>query len=414
MQRLPKFCPNDRCRYHHIERAPAGTFVRYGRHHTAAFGAVQRFRCRSCRRTFSSQTLSIDYYVKRPVDYRRLRRAMDECAGVRACARTLGISANCVINRTMRAARAALWQHARVLEHISLGEDLASDGFESYAVSHYFPNNLHTLAGVDSQYVYAIDGVTIRRKGRMTDGQKRRRDELEQRWRADRRGVEKSFARIVEQAVRLHAESARARLTLYTDKKTDYMRACSDSAAVVGWRRLGRFIHRRISSRAARTVDNPLFAVNYIDRELRKDLHEHTRETVCFARSQNLQMERLAIYTAEHNAAKRYRINQPAADTATHASVAGVEAHTLADIRRGLYRNRKFFTRTSLPEWAQRIWRRSYPTPLREAPEYRPEYLTVGIPYPGEWSTERRMKAAARAAGRAHSGDDGANSPDQR
>ncbi len=412
MQRLPKFCPNDRCRYHRVDRVPAGTFVRYGRHHTAAWGPVQRFRCRSCRRTFSTQTLSIDYYAKRPVDYRRLRRAMDECAGVRACARSLGISANCVTNRTMRAARSALWQHARVLEHISLGEDLASDGFESYAVSHYFPNNLHTLAGVESQYVYAIDGVTIRRKGRMTASQKHRREQLEQHWRADPRGIEKSFARVVEQAVRLHAESSRVRLTLYTDKKTDYMRACAASAAVVGWRQSGRFIHRRISSRAARTVDNPLFAVNYIDRELRKDLHEHVRETVCFARNENLQMERLAIYTAEHNAGKRYRINQPAADTATHASVAGVEAGTLAGIRRGLYRSRKFFTRTELPEWAARIWRRSYPTPLRETPEYRPGYLLVGIPYPSEWPPWRRIKAAATAG--AHGGEEGATSADHR
>ena len=412
MKRLPKFCPNDRCRYHNAKRVPEGTFVRYGRHHTAAHGPVQRFRCRSCGRTFSSQTLSIDYYVKRPVDYRRLRRAMSECASVRGCARTLGISANCVVNRTMRAARSALWQHARVLEHISLGEELAADGFESYAVSQYFPNNLHTLAGVDSQYVYAIDGVTIRRKGRMTDGQKHRRDELEQRWRADRRGVEKSFARIVEQAVRLQAESARVQLTLHTDKKRDYLRACAGSAAVVGWRRHGRFIHRRTSSRAARTVNNPLFAVNYIDRELRKDLHEHTRETVCFARNQNLQMERLAIYTAEHNAAKPYRVNQPAADSATHASIAGVEAGTLAGIRRGLYRSRKFLTRTALPQWAERIWRRSYSTPLREAPEYRPEYLTVGIPYPSEWPEKRRIKASEAAATRR--GDAGTHSADHR
>ena len=400
MQRMPKFCPNDRCRYHRVCRVPEGTFVRYGRHHTAAFGAVQRFRCRSCGRTFSSQTLSIDYYVKRPVDYRRLLRAMGECVGVRACARSLGISANCVTNRTMRAARSALWQHARALEHISLGEDLAADGFESFAVSQYFPNNLHTLAGVDSQYVYAIDGVTIRRKGRMTGSQRRRREQLERRWRADRRGVEKSFARIIEQAVRLHAQSARVRLTLHTDKKSEYLRACAGSAAVVHWRGIGRFAHRRTSSRAARTVDNPLFAVNYIDRQLRKDLHEHTRETVCFARNENLQMERLAIYTAEHNAAKPFRINQPVGNTATHASVAGIEAHTIADIRRRLYRSRKFFTRVELPEWAERIWRRGYPTPLRQTPEYRPGYLLVGIPYPAKRPTGRPVDAPATSAAR--------------
>jgi|GEM_PF-4274898 len=46
-----------------------------------------------------------------------------------------------------------------------------------------------------------------------------------------------------------------------------------------------RATHRRYSSRLPRTVGNPLFPVNYIDRECRKDMAEYVRETIRFARS---------------------------------------------------------------------------------------------------------------------------------
>jgi hypothetical protein len=57
----------------------------------------------------------------------------------------------------------------------------------------------------------------------------------------------------------------------------------------------------RFPSTAPRTTGNPLFAVNYADREIRKDLAEHRRETVCFARSAAMSMARLWVYVADHN-----------------------------------------------------------------------------------------------------------------
>jgi len=37
-----------------------------------------------------------------------------------------------------------------------------ADGFESFCVSQYFPNNIQLLVGSDSQHVYQIDYATIR------------------------------------------------------------------------------------------------------------------------------------------------------------------------------------------------------------------------------------------------------------
>ena len=382
MPRLPAFCPNHECSLHHRVGDRRKAFVRNGSHRTGAFGRVQRYRCRECGRSFSAQTMSIDYYAKRRVCYRRLRRALGECGSVRAVGRTLHVSPATACNRIMRAARAALWQHAELDAYLRLKEDLAADGFESYWVSKYFPNNINLLAGSCSRYLYAFDAATIRRKGAMSEAQLRRREELEQRWRADPGAVEESFSRLVESMIRLHAESSRVHLTLFTDEKYDYARALSASGVIAHWREQERFSHITISSTVPRTRDNPLFPVNYLDREFRKDLHEHTRKSVCFARNANLQMERMAIYAAEHNTAKRYLINQPVADHATHATTAGIPARVVASVRYGLYRRRAFYTKVSLSPWAERIWKREYDTPLKERREYRPGYLTQGIPYP--------------------------------
>jgi hypothetical protein len=61
--------------------------------------------------------------------------------------------------------------------------------------------------------------------------------------------------------------------------------------------------------------------VNYLDREIRKDLAEHHRETVCFARSQLMSDARMWIYLVWHNTDKPYRIS-PRQDV-SHAEAAG-------------------------------------------------------------------------------------------
>ncbi|MBL8967752.1 MAG: hypothetical protein JNG85_12145 [Spirochaetaceae bacterium] len=136
----------------------------------------------------------------------------------------------------------------------------------------------------------------------------------------------------------------------------------------------GRLVHRTVSSRAARTRANPLFPVNYLDRELRKDLHEHVRETVCFGRNINRQMERLALYIFAHNYRKRYRIPN---DRRSHAEVAGYDPRRIAVELKLVWKRRAFLSLTETTPSMRDSWLRLRETPLKKGKDYLPRYAAA-------------------------------------
>jgi hypothetical protein len=276
------------------------------------------------------------------------------------------ISPDSVSNRISRLARQYISANAELLSAITLSEDVVADGFESFAVSQYYPNNIQLLGGSESQYVLFADYATLRRKGRMTPWQKHLRTQLEKVYRTDPKAVEISFTKLLDVLAGLLARKAKESVTLSTDEKTAYAVALIKHPVL--WEALlnGQLHHQRIPSRRARTRANPLFTVNYLDRQLRKDLAEHVRETVRFARNVCNSMERLWVAIGAHNFYKRYRVNDPVSVERTHADEAGISE---ADQRRALKKittQRRFLSFQSLPSAFQTCWKRSYDTPLRK------------------------------------------------
>jgi hypothetical protein len=130
-------------------------------------------------------------------------------------------------------------------------------------------------------------------------------------------------------------------------------------------------MHRTISSRAARTRANPLFPVNHLDRELRKDLHEHARETVCFGRNVNRQMERLTLYLWWHNYRKPHRAR---GDPRSNAEVAGYDPKGVRDGLRWIWNRRAWLSLTDLTDSMLDSWLRARRTPFRQGPDYLPRF----------------------------------------
>jgi len=134
--------------------------------------------------------------------------------------------------------------------------------------------------------------------------------------------------------------------------------------------------HICISSKKARTVTNPLFSVNYIDREIRKDNSDHVRETVQFARNTANAMDRLAVYRLYHNFLKPYRINCSTDSTATHGTVAGISENKIKAELKTIFTQRRFLGKHWMLNIADRkLWCRCISTPMSKAADYLPGYV---------------------------------------
>jgi hypothetical protein len=372
MRFRPPFCPNKHCTHHLDPDTPEGKALRrvkwfapFGWYDTKIRGPVPRFRCRHCGRTFSRQTFRLDYYVKRAVDYDQLRDRLTSCSSVRAVGKSLKISPDSVSNRISRLSRQYTSACAMLLSVLVAEEAVVADGFESFAVSQFFPNNITLLGGADSQYVLFADYATLRRKGRMTKWQKHLREQLEKLYRADPGAVKASFTRLLDTVADLASRTEQRPFCLRTDKKHDYRRALAGHRTLAAAQRAGTFTHATFDSKAARTTSNPLFTVNYLDRQLRKDLAEHVRETTRFARNVCLSMERLWVTIGHYNFYKRYRITDPVCVERTHAEEAALSREQVAHALHQITTVRRFLSFQRLPPALEQCWRRGYETPLR-------------------------------------------------
>ncbi len=61
----PDFCINKNYIFHKKENEKTHWRLRFGYYKSKLKGTVQRFRCKNCGKTFSTQTYRLDYYEKR-------------------------------------------------------------------------------------------------------------------------------------------------------------------------------------------------------------------------------------------------------------------------------------------------------------------------------------------------------------
>lgn len=370
--KTPPFCPNKACPCYHQPPSGYGRWYRKrGFYHTNSGGTIQRYECRGCGRSFSTQTFSIDYMTKKRLSYKRIHTHLVTCSGMRDIARDLKVSPSTILNRISRLARQSVAVHCDLSSRIISFEALAADGFESFAVSQYFPNNIHLLAGSESQFWYATDYAHLRRKGRMTKTQKRKNARLQNAFISGRTTIYSSFTRILEAIDRIARGSGLEAVTLCTDEHVQYRRVIAAFRAS-----LTVFLrHLTIPSQLARTVLNLLFAVNYLDREIRKDCAEHVRETMKYARNVSNSLERLALYRFYHNYMKPYRIGEAEYEGISHAMKAGLDGKTIAKELKTFYTQRRFLYRTEGLSFSEAlVWLRGVATPLKRYAEYLPAY----------------------------------------
>jgi hypothetical protein len=338
---------------------------------------VQMFTCKKCGHGFSTRTFSVDYYEKRHLDYPRLILMATSCMSIRAMARAFKSSPKTVDNKLGRLSRQAIGVTAKMMEKTTLREDLAADGFESFNGSQYFPNNFNILVGKRSQFLYFVNYSQLRRKGQMTDSQKAKSLRLLETVHIPRLQISLRFAELVDEIIRLQGMPLAKRvLRIYTDEKAEY-------AAILGALKDGgrdpdegcAIIHYRVSGKDHRGLNNELFPVNYMDREFRKDLAEHVRETTRFGRNVSNSVERMEIYRVHHNFIKKFRINTVDRVWETHAQAAGFDLQEVNRVMAKWTKRRVFYSHLELDMHLGKAWGHGYCSPKKVMMDYVPAFI---------------------------------------
>jgi len=250
-----------------------------------------------------------------------------------------------VLTHSARLGRHCLLFHQRH-RPAALAEPVALDGFQSFEFSQYHPTWFHVVVGAESHYFYGFTDSELRRSGRMTPRQKRRRAELEQRI---GRPHPRSIEREVRQLLKLLAPRPQA-LTLHSDDHADYPRALRHVPHLT-------VTHHVTPGSDPRTARNPLFPVNLLDLLIRHCGANHKRETIAFSKRRQSACDRLWLLLVWRNYFKCFSEKKRDASPAMRLGL--VERRlTAAD----LLRRRLFASHIELPERWQSYYRREIPT----------------------------------------------------
>ena len=324
----PPFCPNPDCDFHCA--AMGWRYKRAGFHERAQVPRrIQRYRCCHCRRYFSDQTFSTTYWLKRADILEAILHGIVAGAAFRQLGRSLSVSPSTLATHCARLGRHCLLFHELTRPKGPPQEPQALDSFQSFEHSQYTPTLFHMLMGQESHFCHGFTDSELRRSGRMSQRQKKRRAQLEEQFgRPDPRSVEKEVAALMG----IVLPQAQA-LTLHTDEHQAYPRAL---------RRLPhlRVDHKTISSRAARTQHNPLFALNLMDLLIRHSLANHRRETIAFAKRRACAAERLWVMVLWRNHMKWFSERNHGETAAMRAGVASRRLTTGALLARRLFPKR--------------------------------------------------------------------------
>ena len=330
----PPFCPKPECPHH--EDPSDWEYVPDGYHRNQALGRnIRRFKCLTCRRSFSTQTFDTTYWLKRPDLLPKVFKASQACAGLRQIADLHGTSHPTVARQLGRLGRHCLLYHQRMRPKGSPSEDLVLDGFVSFEFSQYWPCEFHTLVGAKSHFLHGFTDSPLRRSGRMTEAQKKRRAELEETY---GRPDPKTVVRDVEQVPRMAAPEP-ATIRLRSDEHAAYPRAIEKLEHL-------EVAHEQTNSKVRRTPKNPLFPINLLHLLIRHRGANHKRETIAQSKRRQGAIERLAVFQVSRNYVKARFVRRPKEESP--AEVLGLMDQKLSLPE--LLKRRLFPTLMELPE----------------------------------------------------------------
>ena len=313
----PPHCPRPECAAHLYQ--PRGYRpTRCGSYRRACDPQqrIPRFRCPTCRCTFSRQSFATSYYLKRPELLHPIAGLLVAGSAHRQIARYLGCAPATVTRLSVRLGRhAGLLQEHAMAQLKQIEEPVVSDQFVTFVRSQVERLGIETAVGQRSWFVYALDGA--RYLG--TTRRSRRKRLLKQAPKKATAGaVAASSRRVLESLLRKAPQG----LDLISDDNPTY-------TAIV--RRLNRkqgnarsIRHRRYANpdrgvgsdqTRARERDRAMFAVDLLHKLLRHCQAHHRRETIAFGRKTANVIGRAALFAVWRNFIKHVTERRPCRTT---------------------------------------------------------------------------------------------------
>ena len=257
---VPPRCPNPLCPAH-TEPKP-GFCKRAGSYHPKCRPhPVQRYRCKSCRRSFSRQTFRLDYRDHKPYLNAEVVSRLASGVGLRQTARELPLSLWGLQKKFRKLARHLCALHDNLLAPASVPVAFALDEAESFEGNRTI--RPVTIAFVIEQQTMFVAGVgvgTLPPRGRRTPSEQRTiaadRAKHGPRLNESRRAV----AEALVGAARLVGKQAS--IEVRSDRKTSYPRLIDKAFRRADGSRSPAIEHVRVSSTEPRDTSNPLHRIN--------------------------------------------------------------------------------------------------------------------------------------------------------
>jgi len=292
----PSHCPSRNCHFHN-PLMKGWQWRRVGFYRRKAHPqCIRRFQCKHCGVTFSSQTFSTTYWLRRPDIIGKLMNKVTSGACNSQVAFDLGVSPATVDRQIYRLGRHCLLFHAKLMKNKPVFRDIAIDGFVSFEQSQYHPFHFHVAVDRETAFFPYFTDSEVRRSGRMTDAQKAKRKILEQlRGKPDPQAVRKDVRELLA-----YLTADVAEMIVHSDDHKAYPLAMRGLPC--------RILHIVTSSKEIRDRINKLFEINLLDLLIRQAEAEHKRETISYSKRRNCAAYKLAIFLVQRNYVKPKRV----------------------------------------------------------------------------------------------------------
>lgn len=267
----PPRCPNRPCPNH---RDPVAKFYsKHGSYHPKCRPwPVPRYRCKSCKKSFSRQTFRMDYRDHRPELNARLFESIASGVGIRQTSRNLKLSLRCTELKFRKMARHLRRLNLNLRGPLVEGSILLFDELETYETRRNTrPLSVPLLIDRWSRFVIWAESAPIRPRGKMSKIRKRAVWEENKRFGPRRDYSRTSVNRTLQRGAYLvkHLDE----VVFLSDEKSTYpghaRRAFGPS----------RLVHLKTSSKLARMTWNPLFPINHEEALMRDLLGRLRRES---------------------------------------------------------------------------------------------------------------------------------------